>query len=51
MKKELWQTRTLPLIIQGQFKINVETDKIESFIVVLTRTEDKEYMQKELAFL
>jgi uncharacterized protein YneF (UPF0154 family) len=51
VKKELWDEKSLPVIIQGHYKINIQEDEIEEFIVVLTRNEDKEYIKKELSFL
>jgi len=51
IKKSLWDDESLPVIVQGHYKINVEADEIEEFIVVLTRVDDLEYVKKELEFL
>ena len=51
VKKELWNNESLPVIIQGHYKINIQEDQIEEFIVVLTRNEDKEHIKNELSFL
>jgi len=51
VKKELWDEKSLPIIIQGHYKINIQDDEIEEFIVVLTRNEDKEFIKGELSFL
>ena len=46
VKKELWDNDQLPVIIQGHYKINVQDDNIEEYIVVLTRPEDKEVVKR-----
>lgn len=50
-KKELWLERALPVIVQGQYKINIDTDEIESFVVILTRIEDQETIKNEFSFI
>lgn len=51
VKKELWDSENLPIIIQEHYKINVEQDEIEEYAVVLSRVEDKDYVSKELSFI
>lgn len=51
VKKDLWNKESLPVIIQGHYKINIHEDEIEEFIVVLTRNEDIEHIKNELSFL
>ena len=51
IKTELWETKGIPLLIQGHYKINVEDDKIESYTVIKARTEDLKLLRKELSFL
>jgi hypothetical protein len=51
IKGELWAKQEIPLIIQGHYKINIEHDNIESFTVILARTEDTGQIKKELSFL
>ncbi len=45
-KKELWENDQLPVIIQGHYKINVQDDNIEEYIVVLARPEDKDVVKR-----
>lgn len=51
MKNEMWESESLPVIIQEHYKINVEQDEIEEYTVVLARVEDKDYVTKELSFI
>lgn len=51
IKKSLWENESLPVIVQGHYKINVEADEIEEFIVVLSRVDDLNYVKNELDFL
>lgn len=51
IKNEGWISEKRPLIIQDQFKINIEEDKIESYKVLLTRQEDKITYLEKLSFL
>lgn len=51
VKASLWKNATVPILIQGHFKIDVEDDKIQSFIVIKARTEDIEFVKKELSFI
>jgi hypothetical protein len=51
MKMEFWKEKKLPLIVQGHYKINIQTDQIESFTVVMSRIKDKELFQKEFSFI
>lgn len=50
-KKELWTKESVPLIVQGHYKINVETDEIEAFTVVMTRENDFDFINTQLAFI
>jgi hypothetical protein len=50
-KKQLWQKQSVPLIVQGHYKINVDTDDIEAFTVVMSREEDFENIKEKLSFL
>jgi len=40
IKKRLWEQEDLPVIVQGHFKINIQDDKVEQYIVILSRQED-----------
>lgn len=51
VKKKMWEESKRPLLVQGQYKINTNTDQIESFTVILSRLEDKDFFQKELSFI
>jgi hypothetical protein len=51
MKKEMWETENLPLIVQEHYKINVQDDEIEEFTVILSRVDDQDYVKKELAYI
>ncbi|MDA8792384.1 hypothetical protein N9N67_04015 [Bacteriovoracaceae bacterium] len=49
IKDSIWQENEIPIIIQGQYKINVENDLIESYIVILSRQDDQEFLENKLA--
>ena len=51
MKKELWESKNLPLIVQGHYKINVQEDEIEEYTVLFARKEDEKFIKKELSFI
>jgi hypothetical protein len=51
MKMEFWKEKKLPLIVQGHYKINIQTDQIESFTVIMSRVKDKELFKKEFSFI
>lgn len=51
VKRSLWTEKSLPLIVQGHFKINVQEDLIEEYTVVMSRVSDKDFVQKELSFV
>lgn len=51
MKKEMWETENLPLIVQEHYKINVQADEIEEYTVILSRVDDLNYVKKELSFI
>jgi hypothetical protein len=51
MKSDLWKKKGIPVIIQSNYKINVEEDEIESYTVVVVRQEDRNYVKKELSFV
>ena len=51
VKKELWNSSQIPVITQKQFKINIETDDIETFTVVMIRDKDKVITEQRFGFL
>ena len=51
IKKSLWQDESIPFLIQGHFKIDVQDDKIHSFMMVRAREEDVDRVKKELSFI
>lgn len=51
VKSELWNEKSIPVIVQGHYKINVQSDEIEEFVVILSRNEDKDFITDELSFL
>ncbi|MCO4755688.1 MAG: hypothetical protein KC478_14500, partial [Bacteriovoracaceae bacterium] len=51
VKRSLWQERSMPMIVQGHYKINVQTDAIEAFTVIIVRKDDSDYIQKEISFI
>lgn len=51
IKMDIWNNEGTPIITQKQFKINIETDEIETFTVVMTRPEDSESVKSKFSFL
>lgn len=51
IKKDLWKKQQIPLITQKQFKINIETDEIEAFTLIMARSEDIGQVEAKLDFL
>lgn len=51
VKKELWNSSQLPIITQKQFKINIESDEIEIFTVIMIREKDKAITEQRFGFL
>lgn len=51
VKMDLWKTQSLPVIVQGHFKINIHDDQIEEYIVVLAREEDQALVREKLSFI
>ncbi len=51
VKRELWEADNTPLITHRQFKINVETDKVETYTFVQARTQDVAMIASKLEFL
>ena len=47
-KRELWKERNLPTFVMTHYKINIESDYIESFIQLNVREEDAEKLVEEL---
>jgi hypothetical protein len=47
LKKKLWDVEGLPVLVQGHFKINVEDDQVEEYIVISSREEDIDRIKKE----
>lgn len=50
-KMNLWKHNSMPMIVQGHYKINVDTDEIEAFTVVMSRVEDFDQIKKQLDFI
>ncbi len=50
IKQDLWENESLPTIIQGHFKINVETDEIEPYIVLFAPEEKAELVREKFIF-
>lgn len=51
IKLKLWENHSIPILIQGNYKIDVEDDQIHSFMVIKARMQDLEIVQKELSFV
>ncbi len=51
VKRCLWEDESLPMIVQGHYKINVQSDEIEAYTVIIARKEDCDYIQSELSFM
>lgn len=47
-KNNLWETESLPLYVETHYKINVEGDLIESWIVLYSRAFENEEVKKRL---
>lgn len=47
-KKKLWDSEGTPTFIQTHYKINVDGDQIESWIVLFARDKEKEDIKKRL---
>ncbi|MCR9205964.1 MAG: hypothetical protein NXH75_15380, partial [Halobacteriovoraceae bacterium] len=45
-KKELWEKEGLPAIVSTHYKINIETDSIESFVKLLVRSIEEDSLKK-----
>ncbi len=50
-KKEIWDTESLPLFVQTHYKINVDGDQIESWVVLFSRVDEKDDIKKRLTAL
>lgn len=50
-KKEVWEAESLPLFVQTHYKINVDGDQIESWVVLFSRVDEKEEIKKRLTAL
>ncbi|MBY0515812.1 MAG: hypothetical protein K2P81_02810 [Bacteriovoracaceae bacterium] len=50
-KKQEWETNGTPLYIQTHYKINVDGDQIESWVVLFAREEEREEVRKKLGHL
>lgn len=48
-KKRLWDSENLPTIIQTHYKINVDGDQIESWVVLLAREKEVTDVKERLA--
>lgn len=51
LKRELWRDSQIPVITQKQFKINIESDEIETYTVIMGRENDQDTIQEKLSFL
>lgn len=51
VKSTLWGNQGIPIIVQGHYKIDVQSDEIEVFTVVLARQDDLDFIKKELSFI
>ena len=51
VKKELWRGENIPVITQKQYKINIESDEIEIYTLVMARENDQELIKERLSFL
>lgn len=45
-KKELWEKEGLPAIVSTHYKINIQTDTIESFVKLLVRSIEEDSLKK-----
>jgi transcriptional regulator with PAS, ATPase and Fis domain len=50
VKQDLWIKDSVPTIIQGHFKINVETDEIEPYIVLFAPEDQQELVSNKFTF-
>jgi hypothetical protein len=50
-KKRLWNEEQVPVIVQDHFKINVISDTIESFTVLLSRAEDSSKLKENFSLI
>jgi len=50
-KKGIWETEGTPMFIQTHYKINVDGDQIESWVVLFARDNEKDEMKKRLGIL
>jgi hypothetical protein len=48
-KKTLWEKETKPSYIQTHYKINLEGDQIESWVVLYVREQEREEMKKRVS--
>lgn len=48
LKNRLWSTEEIPTLVSTHYKIDVETDQIESHIHFLVREEEREELQAQL---
>lgn len=51
VKTFLWNDKNIPLIVQGHHKINVQSDAIESYLVLIGRKADEDFLKSELSFI
>ncbi len=51
IKKSLWRESQTPIITHRQFKINIETDQIETYTFVQVREQDLAEIEPQLKFL
>ena len=48
-KKKIWEQESIPLYVQTHYKINLDGDQIESWLVVFARELDAPQVKKQLA--
>jgi len=49
LKRKLWRDQNIPMVILTHYKIDVDTDTINTFLKVLVRENDMKYVKKESA--
>lgn len=47
-KKELWKNRNIPTYIVTHYKINIDGDHIESYVMLYVRSQDEENLRNKI---
>ncbi|MBK23766.1 MAG: hypothetical protein CME70_07140 [Halobacteriovorax sp.] len=47
-KKELWNSRSIPTYIVTHYKINIDGDHIESYVMLYVRSQDEEVLRNKI---